>query len=566
MSRSPLSWLGGLLVLAVVAGGSSPVHAADPPWVGTWVLTEVDRGEETDLLLFKLDAKDNKPQGEVLSAGIRPFQGAKIESPKVAGQALKFVVAAGRLSLNVTAYLPKDDDAPKKLYGFLEFGDQRSFIELSRSELPKLDPEKAVNVEAARALLSALQSETDKDKEAALKAILDKYSDRPVSVSAGLELVGLLAKRGAAEEELRKQAEAVLKLATRYGPEMKGLAQRELASKLTPSEKSAGLAVEYAQEAVKGLPEGERIALRAAALRVLLGALRKADKPDDARKVETTLAKIDDELDAEFNKSAIPFKPEAFAGRKGKSDRVVVLELFTGSECPPCVAADVAFDALLQTYKPTEVVELEYHLHIPRPDPLTNEDTLARGKYYGIRSTPNPVISGERGPAIGGGRADAKEGYEELRALLDKALEKDAGAQVKLTADRKGDKIDLQAAVSGLKKTSGEVKLRFVLIEDVVRYPGGNGQRLHHHVVRAFPGGVDGIALKEESSKQSATADLAEINKEIEKYLTEFKAKRPFRTDYAPMNGNHLKVVALIQDDGTKEILQAAQVDVPEVK
>ena len=55
--------------------------------------------------------------------------------------------------------------------------------------------------------------------------------------------------------------------------------------------------------------------------------------------------------------------------------RVVVVELFTGAECPPCVSADVAFDALLETYKPNEVVLLEYHLHIPGPDPLTNADS-----------------------------------------------------------------------------------------------------------------------------------------------------------------------------------------------
>ena len=50
----------------------------------------------------------------------------------------------------------------------------------------------------------------------------------------------------------------------------------------------------------------------------------------------------------------VPFiavKP--FAGRKGKSDRAVLVELFTGAQCPPCVAADMAFDALPQTYKPT---------------------------------------------------------------------------------------------------------------------------------------------------------------------------------------------------------------------
>ena len=48
------------------------------------------------------------------------------------------------------------------------------------------------------------------------------------------------------------------------------------------------------------------------------------------------------------------------------------MELFTGAQCPPCVAADVAFDVLEKTYKPADLVLIQYHLHIPGPDPLTN--------------------------------------------------------------------------------------------------------------------------------------------------------------------------------------------------
>ena len=48
--------------------------------------------------------------------------------------------------------------------------------------------------------------------------------------------------------------------------------------------------------------------------------------------------------------------PPVYAGRKGKSDRVVLVELFTGAQCPPCVTADLAFDALDKTYKPDDVV------------------------------------------------------------------------------------------------------------------------------------------------------------------------------------------------------------------
>ena len=44
-----------------------------------------------------------------------------------------------------------------------------------------------------------------------------------------------------------------------------------------------------------------------------------------------------------------PFRPEPFKGRKDpKADGVVLMELFTGAQCMPCVSTDVAFDVALE--------------------------------------------------------------------------------------------------------------------------------------------------------------------------------------------------------------------------
>ena len=53
--------------------------------------------------------------------------------------------------------------------------------------------------------------------------------------------------------------------------------------------------------------------------------------------------------------------------------------------------------------------------------------------------------------------------------------------------------------------------LRFVLIEEMVRYAAPNGQRLHHHVVRDFPGGVNGFALPEKTAKKTVTVGLNQL-------------------------------------------------------
>ena len=76
-----------------------------------------------------------------------------------------------------------------------------------------------------------------------------------------------------------------------------------------------------------------------------------------------------------------------------------------------------------------------------------------------------------------------------------------------------------------------------------------------------MPGGPAGFALKEATSKQTATVDLAELKKQLAGYLEEANKKRPFPSDKRPLDLKNLKLVALVQDDKTGEILQAAEVD-----
>src|SRR5262249_25120631 len=157
--------------------------------------------------------------------------------------------------------------------------------------------------------------------------------------------------------------------------------------------------------------------------------LKEAGKTDELKEVEARLDKID-----------ISLKPEKFAGRKGKSTRAVLVELFTGAQCPPCVAADLAFDALGKTYSPAEVVLLEYHERIPGPDALTSKDTEARLEYYqrAVEGTPTIIFDGRPLRASGGSADEAPSLYQGYREVLDEQLlERPAGAKVTATAVRK---------------------------------------------------------------------------------------------------------------------------------
>ena len=119
-----------------------------------------------------------------------------------------------------------------------------------------------------------------------------------------------------------------------------------------------------------------------------------------------------------------------------------------------------------------------------------------------------------------------------------------------------------KATVSDLEAPGEKVMLRFGLAEERIRYTGGNGLRYHHMVVRAMPGGAKGVALTKKTHEQSVTIDPDAIKAALTKSLDDFaKEKTPFPRTDRPLALRNLKLVALVQNDATKEILHAVQVD-----
>jgi tRNA splicing ligase len=73
----------------------------------------------------------------------------------------------------------------------------------------------------------------------------------------------------------------------------------------------------------------------------------------------------------------------------------------------------------------------------------------------------------------------------------------------------------------------------------------------------------DGVAVKDKAFKHSATVDLADVRKSLTKYLDGYAENtRPFPKTDRPMDMKALRVIALVQNDKTREIVQATQIDV----
>jgi hypothetical protein len=565
MIRSSRIWPAALLLAAVVG---DPAAAADTPLAGNWKFKIVNNGGDGAIALVQIETKDGKPAANILAGpGLPP--GATLEDVRVDGNSVSFNLKFQGNTGAVTASAPKGEDKAKALRGTILLGTRLLFTELERTDQKELDAkDNSKQTPAGEALSKAFMTRDAGEREKLLKEVVDKFGDTTAGYAAAEILLPIQAKAGAKDDELRALSDRMLKVAKDYGPLAEKHAIVGIAKTLTRAEKVSPLAAELARKAEKSLTKDDPPALSESVLKTLVSALNKTGKADEAKEYSATLAKLEAQLDEEFEKGAIPFKPAAYAGRKGKSSRVAVVELFTGAQCPPCVSADIAFDAAIKAYKPADVALLEYHEHIPGPDPLTNADTEARMRYYGnaVRGTPTAFVNGKQTDPLGGGKPAGEGSYAKLSKAIDAALEDDEQAGLKLSATRKGDKIEAEATVTDLKKTGEKVKLRFVLIEEVARYAGTNGQRLHHHVVRAFPGGTDGFEMKDAKAAQKVSLSLGDLKKTLTDYLASADKKRPFFDDDRPMDLKHLKLVALVQDDESKEILQAAQIDLPEEK
>jgi hypothetical protein len=365
-------------------------------------------------------------------------------------------------------------------------------------------------------------------------------------------LLGKAADQKAKPEEVRSWAERAIGAAEPYGARWRRDILLNVCEILLDQEGLAAEALPFARQAEKLLDDKDPVSLKKRTFDVLATALERSGKPDEGLKVQARVQALD-----------FTIKPTPYAGKRG--GRVALVELFTGSQCPPCVAADLAYDALSKAFKPTEVVRLEYHLHIPGPDALTCPGSLARQEFYDkVDSTPTAFISGRRLEELGGFRSDVPDKYADLADLAAGLVEQPAKAAIKLAATRKGNQVDIKADVSDLTETGEAVRLRLALAEPEVTYSGTNGIPAYQNVVRALPGGADGAPLKEKTGSQSVTVDLDKLRKELTDYLDKYGATKPFPNKTRPVDLKKLVVVAFVQNDETGEVLQAAQAEVPE--
>jgi len=280
-------------------------------------------------------------------------------------------------------------------------------------------------------------------------------------------------------------------------------------------------------------------------------------------------AGLDALLDAEYHKRfPNPVKVETYKPTEQRSDRGVLAEVFTGSGCPPCVGADLAFEAAMERYARKDLTVVMYHQHVPQPDPMTNPDTQARSKYYAVTGVPTYAVDGATLKGNGAGREGTKGIFDKVDSAIAEDLETAAEARLTVHATANGNTVHVSAAVDDVKSEAKDLKVHVLLLEKELTYSGENGIRFHPMVVRAMGGqDDDGFALTAGATSFDQAWDLDQVSAGLKKHLDEYEAtghrgnafkfsEKKYQIDRA-----NLAVAVFVQDVKTRHILQTVYVD-----
>lgn len=252
----------------------------------------------------------------------------------------------------------------------------------------------------------------------------------------------------------------------------------------------------------------------------------------------------------------LPFTVQPYRTGPEWKGRTVLVELFSGSECPPCAAADLGIDGLLEAFEPKALAVLVYHVPIPRPDPMMNPASLSRAGRYGINSAPTIFFDGSAGPRGGGPKAYGERLYEAYKEEVLRRINTSPALKLGLSAALKGDDVVVSYT---LDKIPSGAELHFALVQEKEEYAGYNGI-LHHPMV------VKEVVTLDPPQKTagSLTINVTAAEAAAVKFLSDFEQSRgfTFSAKRAAIRSSGLRVVLIVQDRLSGEVLNSASAKV----
>lgn len=552
-----------LTSLTLGVSGFTPRRAngADLDLNGNWKLTLLGPLVESDFLVLSLKGESGNLKGEVKNLAQPIPEPPKLTQASFVDGLLSVTMKVGTVEGTFAGKAAGND----RFLGMLKVGPENVPARLQKTKAEVLDPPPQQPPQLVRTYFQARGERDPKKRVKVLQGLLAQTPGSPTLGVVYADVIRGATAAGLSDGEVRTVVKEWLEGAQLFGKEQRKQVLIQASLALQGQKAFSNLALEIAKEADAVLGKDDAVQTRADVVKALVEAAQLNGEETLAAKGNEKAAKLEAELDADYHAKVPPFKPEGRLERKRESKRVVLMELFTGAQCPPCVAADVAFDAMSTTYETTELATLQYHLHIPGADPLTNADSVARAGYYPrFNGTPSVFLDGQALPPGGGPMSFSEEKYKEYRSVIDRVLQRPAGAKIDLKVTREGQVLKIRAYAESSTKASTKQTLRLAITEEQIRYTGSNGLRFHQHVVRTFPGGVGGKALSGGKAETELVVRLNDLRKGLESYLSTYERDEggfPKKLPGIDLAG--LSVVAFVQDDDTKGVLNAA---VEEVK
>ncbi len=212
-----------------------------------------------------------------------------------------------------------------------------------------------------------------------------------------------------------------------------------------------------------------------------------------------------------------------------------LIEHFTNASCGPCAASNPTFHSYVKNNLDV-LIPIAFHPNFPGYDPFNAENpTMHNGRtqYYNVTGVPHYVFLG----TVRGHPASVANIGSSVNALRSQM----SPITINVTETRTGSSATVEVEVHSSQELTNK-KLRIAVVEQNVVFttpPGSNGEKEFPWVVRRMLPDHNGTTI-------SIAAN------ETKKFTQNY-------TLQSSWDKSKVYIVAFIQDDGTKEVYQAAQ-------
>ena len=221
-----------------------------------------------------------------------------------------------------------------------------------------------------------------------------------------------------------------------------------------------------------------------------------------------------------------------------QSNRLVLLEHFTGANCGPCALYNPAVQDMLEA-NPDKFIALKYQVDIPTADIMYNQnpgEVDARRSYYGVTSAPYSQIDGNH---FSGHPADWNMGTINTRQAVMPPVDIEINAELLPGFEE----VAVEVIVTATEDLSGSLVGQIAIVEEHIHFdspPGSNGETDFYDVMKKMLPNANGTSIPNLLQGESFTINESWTLANVYDFFT-------------------LGVVAFVQNNSTKEILQAAK-------